>query len=1000
LIALPAPKMRPFLLELAEKLYRKHTRNLDTLTLVFPNRRASLYFRKHLSTLLDRPAFSPRLYTIEDFISGFSPWKLPDKLELIHQLYQVYFDVVNARPDDSADQADHVEPFDQFYFWGEMLLRDFDEVDKYHVNAEHLFKDLSHQKELDTTFDFLTDEQKEFLRSFWINFDTTESANKQKFLYIWRLLPEVYKSFQARLSNQGIAYEGMLHRTVAEDLRSGRAPYNFPALDDEPSLHFVGFNALTRAEENIISYFVDRNIAAVHWDIDAYYSNNNTQEAGRFFRKYQLHKVLGKTFPADVPSNLLERSRKAASGAPDAGEIKLFGASQPVGQAKLMAQVLREHLAKGMDPEDTLIVLPDEKLLMPVLHGIAGDVETLNVTMGFPLSSTPLFNLVELLIDMQISRKDEQFNHRNVLALLGHPYAVAADAGVANSKRKDILQNNWVHVSQSYLATEVVLHRLMFAVPHAGTYTIYTITGYLKDIIIEIGSLPTLSDFDKEYAFHFITLLNRIQDIMGSAEASLTVTPAASLKEARTREREALRSFLRLFRQLIRSEKIPFRGEPLKGMQIMGVLETRNLDFKNVFVLSLNEGALPAFSSKGSYIPFTIRKAYGLPTPEHQDSTYAYLFYRMLQRAENIFLFYNSETDVLGQGEMSRYLQQLLYESGLPVQRHILHNAMRPNAITPITIKKDDKVFQSLARHCTGQRQPRELTPTALNDYIECRLKFYFRHVARIREAREVEEDLDARVLGNFLHRVMELFYRDITNAKRSTTLESTDFGNYEGKVDRIIDRVFIEAYGLDPEKEVVYEGQRLVVKEIVKRFVDRIVTIDRAYAPFTLEALESRGMNYTINLGVEGNPGVVIGGIIDRADSKGDVLRVIDYKTGKDELAFDNITNLFERQGKRNKAAFQTLLYALLFYKNFPGGKQMKLVPGLMNRINLFDDDFMFGLRHGRDFLRDATPLLAEFEEGIRALLEELYNPAIPFDQTTDVEICGFCPYRSICYR
>lgn len=993
--------MKPFLLELAEKLYRRHPRHLDGLTLVFPNRRAALYFRKHLSQLLDRPAFSPKFYTIEDFISSFSAWKIPDKLELIHQLYQVYFDVVNASPDDSAEQTERTEPFDQFYFWGDMLLRDFDEVDKYRVNAEHLFKDLSHQKELDNTFDFLTEEQQAFLKSFWINFDVTDSANKQKFLYIWRLLPAVHRSFRSRLSEQGLAYEGMLHRTVAEDLLAGRALFSFPVVDDEPSLHFVGFNALTRAEETIISFFVDRGVAAVHWDIDAYYSNNNTQEAGRFFRFYQQHKVLGKTFPNDVPSNLLERSRRAAAGAGDGGEINLFGAAQPVGQAKLMAQVLREQIAKGMDPEDTLIVLPDEKLLMPVLHGIAGDVGTLNVTMGFPLSSTPLFNFVELLIDMQISRKDDQFNHRSVLALLGHPYVVAADAGLANSKRKEILQHNWVHVSPGFLASGIVLHRLMFQVPGDGGHTIYTTTVYLKDIITAVGGLPLLSDFDKEYAFHFITLLNRIQHIMGTAEAArVYATAPATAKEARAREREALKSFLRLFRQLIRAEKIPFRGEPLRGLQIMGVLETRNLDFKNVFILSLNEGALPSFSSKGSYIPFTIRKAYGLPTPEHQDAMYAYLFYRVLQRAENIFLFYNSETDVLGQGEMSRYLQQLLYESGLPVQRHVLHNAMRPHAITPITIRKDDKVFDSLARHCTGQKQPRELTPTALNDYIECRLKFYFRHVARIREAREVEEDLDARVLGNFLHKVMELFYQQIINAKRSTTLEPVDFDRYEPKIDRIIDRVFIEAYGLDPQKTVVYEGQRLVVKEVVKRFVDRIVTIDRAYAPFTLEALESRGMNYTVTLGADGNPGVVIGGIIDRADRKGNVLRVIDYKTGKDELSFENVTTLFERQGKRNKAAFQTMLYALLFYKNFKHEGNLKLVPGLMNRINLFDDDFMFGLRHGREFLRDATPLLPEFEEGIRALLEELFSPSVPFDQTTDTVICDVCPYRSICYR
>jgi HD superfamily phosphohydrolase YqeK len=979
--------MKSFLFELAEKIYHDYGKKLETLTLIFPNRRASLYFRKNLGILLDKPSFSPKLITIEDFITGLQEQKLdvPDKLHLIHVLYQVYQEVMNK----SSEQNEEAEPFDQFYFWGEMLLRDFDEVDKYMVNADHLFKDLSHQKTLDATFDFLTDEQKDFLKSFWINFDTQDSVNKQKFLYIWRQLPLVYKSFRERLLATHTAYEGMLHRFVADNI----SKYSTKANGD---LIFVGFNALTKAEEVILSHFVSHHEAKVFWDIDAYYIHNNTQEAGKFFREYQQHPVLGKTFPHDIPSHFLEAKKENSAGAVPTKQLHLYGAAQPVGQAKLMAEVIRDQIQKGFVPEETLVVLPDEKMLMPVLHGIAGMVEKLNVTMGFPLTSTPMFNLVELLIELQISRKDDTFNHRAVLALLGHPYGVAADAVAANQKRKEILFHNWIYIPSSFLSSGNDVHARIFKNPwtlhhdgdqlHGGQ-----LVQYLRDIMYAIGSLKAISEFDREFCLHFIKLLNRLDEINPS---TLRVDI-----QAKNGEKNFLKSFLRMFRLLVKTEKIPFTGEPLRGLQVMGVLETRNLDFKNVFILSLNEGAFPSFNNKGSYIPFTIRKAYQLPTTEHQDAMYAYLFYRLLQRAENVFMFYNSETDVLGQGEMSRYLQQLLYESGLQINRYVLHNRIQPSAVTPVVIRKDERVFNALARHCVGHREAKGLTPTALNDYIECRLKFYFRYVARIREAREVEEDLDARVLGNFLHKLMELLYHEILQEKNTRLIVKEDFNGYERRVDAIIDRIFIETYKLDPSKKVSYDGQRLVVKEVVKRFADRIISIDKAYAPFMLEALEKRDMNYSITLDVSGKPEVLLGGIIDRADRKENAVRVIDYKTGKDELQFDSVMSLFNREGRRNKAAFQTMLYALLYHKNMrtPG---VKLIPGLMNRLNLFDDDFTFGLKNGKAFLDDATPLLPQFEELLKKLLEELYHPDTPFDQTNEVEICRTCSYRALCYR
>jgi ATP-dependent helicase/DNAse subunit B len=507
--------------------------------------------------------------------------------------------------------------------------------------------------------------------------------------------------------------------------------------------------------------------------------------------------------------------------------------------------------------------------------------------------------------------------------------------------------------------------------------------------------LEKISDLDKEFTYHFLKLINRMEQIIKEDLAHSSGLPHEQKQKA---AQASMKFFLKIFRQLVQMQKIPFSGEPLKGLQIMGVLETRNLDYKNVFILSLNEGAFPSSSGKASYIPANIRKGYGLPTAEHQDSIYAYLFYRVMQRAENIFLFYNSETDVLGQGEMSRYLQQLIYESGKPIQRRVLHNPIQPEAIRPISISKDASVIEALVRLSEGTPKFKGISPSALNTYIECRLQFYLRHVAKIREADEVEEDLDARVLGNFLHQVMELFYKRAAEIKKTKVIEAVDLDGAEEQVAKLIDEVFIEAYKLEPGKPVVYEGQRLVVYEIVKRFAQRIIEIDKAYTPFVMEALEQGGLSYDIRL--NNTPvHVTLGGKIDRVDRKENVVRVIDYKTGRDKLDFDNIPSLFSREEKRNKAAFQTMLYALLYKANHKSNG-FKIVPGLINRMNLFDRNFQFGLKVGKDLIDNVDQLIPEFEQHLRILLEELFDPNVPFDQTTDVDTCKFCAYQNICYR
>ncbi len=953
--------MRSFLFEVAEKVHQAHA-DLDKLTFVFPNRRAILYFRKHLTEIIEKPVFSPRFTTIEDFIGDFSDYEVPDKLELVHRLYKAYYETL--------PQQKERETFDKFYFWGDMLLRDFDEVDKYMVNAGQLFLDLSNQKELDSGFEFLTEEQLQFLRDFWGNFDDHLTSNKQKFLHVWRLLPEVYTRFKQQLHDNGLAYQGMVHREVAERI------VDVVQSSGNRKIVFAGFNALTTAEEKIISAFVARGLAEVYWDIDHYYVNNNTQEAGRFFRQYQEHPTLGKTFPADIPSNF--NTEKT---------VKIVGAAQNIGQTKIMAQFLDDQLKKNkFSPEETLIVMPDEKLLLPVLHGISGSVEKLNVTMGFPLSSAPVFNLIEFLAELQAGRKDGSFNHRNVLSVIGHPYVLGVDPVHANNRRKEIIEKNKIAISPDELIAGPELWRTIFVIVKAGG-----LLPYLRDVVTALGTQTSLTVLDKEFAFHFLKLINRFDEVTRGSEES----PAESDPEKQFQSE--LKSFLRLFRQLVRSQKIPFSGEPLKGLQVMGVLETRNLDYKNVFIISLNEGSLPASGNKASYIPFNIRKAYALPTAEHQDAFYAYLFYRVLQRAENVFLFYNTETDVLGQGEMSRYLQQLVFESGWTPSHQVLHNPIQPHAIQPIEIVKDETVLKNLAKLNEGNYRFKGISPSALNTYIECQLQFYFKHIAKIREANEVEEDLDARWLGNILHDVMELFYRGIGERKKSNLIEADDLKNYEAVTDKLIDDVFIRNYSLDPRKKVIYAGQRLVVHEVVKGFIARIIRYDHEYAPFSIEGLEHQGLLYYVP--ISHGPGqAVIGGKIDRLDKKGNTVRVIDYKTGRDKLEFDTIESLFSREGARNKAAFQILLYALLYHDNNPGNIRIK--PGLINRLNLFEEEFKFGLVMNRSQLDDAVPLLGTLKENLKTLLEELFNPAETFKQTKNVDNCKFCAYQRICYR
>ncbi len=946
--------MKPFLKELAEKILARHLKP-EELTIVFPNRRAALFFRKYLAELLNKPIWSPNLLSIEELFTQHSSLAEADRLDLIFRLYSVYREVMQ-----------NTESFDQFYFWGDMLLRDFDEVDRYLVNAPLLFKDLSKLRELDESFDYLTEEQKEFLKDFWLNFQDKPTGSKEEFLKVWSGLPKVYTEFSNSLQKDGIGYAGMIHKHVAEKVVKVKH-------DAETHLNviFAGFNALTKVEEELLSYYVNHG-AQVYWDADTYYTENKHQEAGQFFRAYKNHTVLGKTFVDPIPSNFLNLEQER--------NVALIGVSQKVGQAKLIGQQLEEKLKQGLDPEKTVIVLADESMLMPVLHSLPPYLESVNVTMGYQLRNVPLYNLLDLLLDLQINRKGEYFNHRQVVAILSHAYILMLDADKAHEIRIDIIHKNQIVIKASEFATSPILTSLFKIVDESG------ISTYLINAVQAIGAgLNAQSSFDQEYAFHFYKQLTRLRDVLMDSNSQPDI-----------------KGFQKLFRQVIQSQRIPFAGEPLKGLQIMGVLETRNLDFENVFMLSLNEGLLPASPRQGSYIPNAIRKAYSLPTNEQQDAIYAYLFYRVLQRAKNITLLYNSEPDILGVGEMSRYVKQLIYESGWKINQQILTNNIEISPLGAIVIEKDETIISLLKDKYTDATS-RGLSPSALNDYIECSLKFYLKYLAGLKEAQEVEEDLDARVFGNFLHDVMHGFYAEIiaNRGSRSITINDFERNAVKARVKKLIDTAFINHYKLDLDKEVNYQGQRIVVREIVRKFAEHILKRDKEYAPFTIELIEEKDFSMVVAFDNANGIAAKLAGRIDRVDSKEGIVRVIDYKTGADKLTFKSIESFFSREGKRNKAAFQTVLYAWMFHEKYKDALTIRqLTPGLINRENLFAEPFKFAFEMDRKSLLDVRPYLAEFEGRLKSLLQELFDSSMPFIQTKEEKICAYCVYKSMCRR
>jgi len=907
--------------------------------------------------------FSPEVLTINDLIKKWSPLMVEDNLGLLFRLYKIYTSVCKTD-----------ESFDEFYHWGEMILGDFDDLDKYRVDAKHLFQNLADEKEIENIFDYLDEEQIEAIRSFWSTFNPEKlSEHQHQFVSVWECLYTIYSELREELTREGLAYEGMASRLVIDRLEKKDIEIEYE------KIIFVGFNALNRCEKDLFRCLKERDLAEFYWDYDESYVKNPYHEAGLFMRENL------KNYPS--PESQLSFKNIVADRAP----IEFISLSSEVGQAKFAHSFLKEYAdQEDVKLEETAVVLADEELLLPVLNSIPKNVEHVNVTMGYPAKNTPVASLLGLIIDLQKGGRRRNgsfvFHHKQVLALLNHQYLNAINPELADSLAQQIIKSNRVHVDKNLLVGDPVIEKLFVplnSVEQVSLYLLDLLQAIYKNLDLAEEDKSRLDKIEQEYIYHLFLAIKRLTGLLEVHKINIK-----------------LDTFYRLLDKMIQSLSVPFEGEPLAGLQVMGILETRLLDFKKIIVLSMNEGKLPKTGASNSFVPYHLRQGFGMPTIDHQDAIFAYYFYRLIQRPDDIKLLYSTQSDGIRTGEMSRFLYQLKYESVFKVEeKHPSYDIFISEA-KPITIAKNERILKQLNEYCGSNK--RSFSPSALNSYMGCSLRFYYRYLAGMKEPDTILEEIDPPMFGNLFHQTMEILYKPFIN-KTITKADLEGLRKNKKVQIRILEDAFKELYfNLSPDQSVEIGGRNRLIFDILLKFIDRLLKVDSEFAPFEMVAVEGE---YKIQLPLKSDSRKVnIAGIIDRVDRIENTIRVIDYKTGAADLIFKDIGSLFDSGNKkRNKAAFQTLLYCLFYDMKHADG--LAVSPNVYGLKSIFNSKFACVLeqKEGRAKgipVGNYSAYKQEFLEGFTELLEEVFNPDIPFTQVEDVEICRTCPYIEVCHR
>lgn len=993
--------MKTFLKYVARDILEKYGNNLSDIAIVFPNKRAALFLNESLARLTDHPIWSPSYITISDLFRKHSTLKVGDPIKLVCDLHKTFVACTGID-----------ETLDHFYGWGQLLITDFDDIDKNMAEAEKLFANLSDIHELDD-ISYLTEEQKVLIRKFFSNFnDDHNSELKKRFLQLWSHFLDIYKQFNQRLEEQGLAYEGALYRKVVNDenIKFQHKKYLF-----------VGFNMMQVVEQKLCDRLMKEGKAHFYWDYDDYYMQNN-HEAGHYIREYL------KYYPNELNDMAPQDLHEIYHNFDNSKDITYISASTENIQARYVNQWLKEKKRYKFGKK-VAIVLADEGLLQSVIHSLPTneDIKSLpdysendqlsyNITLGYPLQQTPFYSLLQHLIKLQsIGHPKHSNNYRlhYVLMALRHPYTRYISQNY--SKLLSALdEQKQFYPTRQFLSMDgdeglSLLFKDLGETASENEYNLRLIQ-YLLDILKTIGVNSKEQDdpLFQESLFRTYTLLNRLQELIQTGDL---VVDSITLE--------------RLMQQLIQSTSIPFHGEPAEGIQIMGVLETRNLDFEHILVLSCNEGKLPKGVNDASFIPYSLRKAYGLTTVDNKVAIYAYYFHSLLQRSRDITLCYNNATEDGQSGEMSRFMLQLLVESHHDINRSSLvagQSTIRP---TYDAIEKKQNAFIQL-------KNLKMLTPTFLNTYLRCEKQFYYKYIEGLIEPDEIDADeVDNKVFGNIFHRAAELFYQGLASNNALTTDNKGKLKltrpivitkeqleqalKDESLVYRLVDQAFreelfkVSAAGYRPK----YNGLQLINKEVIARYIRQLITIDMRQAPFTILGLE-----LVVKTGIEvetsiGKLSLTIGGFIDRLDAVAangnangnnlaERIRVIDYKTGRISTthpkALDEVFNP-SMLNKHTDYYLQSMLYSIIVKHNKdlnPG--QEPVSPGLLFIQNAGAEDYDPTLKMGKELISSIDIYEEEFMKQLKVLIASIFDKDQPFRPTDDKHRCEYCPYAALC--
>ena len=959
--------MESFLKLVAADLYKHTEGNLAHTAVVFPNKRAVLFFNEYLAQESDSPIWSPAYVSISELFRSLSPWEVGDPVKLVCELYKIF-----------RRETQSTETLDDFYFWGEMLISDFDDADKNKVDTDKLFSNLQDLRNIMDDYTFIDDEQEEAIRQFFQNFSIERrTALKERFISLWNVLGNIYKGFRESLASQNIAYEGMMYRHVIEHLDVDKLPYE--------KYVFVGFNVLNKVEHTLFTQLKDAGKAVFYWDYDEFYMKENrqavTHEAGEFIRRNL------RNFPSPLSGELFKNLSKPK-------EVHYIASSTENAQARYLPQWIRNNLTT---PEkETAVVLCNEALLQPVLHSLPAEVKHVNITMGFPLSQTPVYSFLIALLELHthgFNFKSGRYTFQSVVTLLKHPYTRQL-TGQAELLEKELTRNNRFYPLPGELGKDEFLTRLF--TPLSGNLnlcirlseTLQQVAGIYQANTSGTEDTDAFNQLYRESLFKAYTTINRFRTLI--EEDELTVQSE---------------TFRRLLVKVLSATNIPFHGEPAIGMQVMGVLETRNLDFRHLVLLSVNEGQLPKSGGDSSFIPYNLRKAFGMTTIEHKIAVYAYYFYRLLQRAERITLMYNTSSDGLNRGEWSRFMLQFLIEWPHPITRQFLEAGQSPQGTSPITVEKTPDVMRRMQSLFDVRANPKaKFSPSALNYYLDCPLKFYYRYVAGLSAPDEVSAEIDSATFGSIFHYAAEHIYKDLTTHGKVINKEALEtLLRNEVKLQDYVDTAFKKLFFNVPQNEKPeYNGVQLINSAVIARYLKQLLQNDLRYAPFTFIASE---MEVDEPIDIQTPKGVIksrIGGIIDRMDSKDGTLRIVDYKTGGDADTPPHVESLFIPDKKRSNYVFQTFLYAAIMCRKQP---TMKIAPALLYIHRAATETYspviqMGESRKPKEAVEDFSKYEKEYRERLQRLLEEIFNPEKSFTQTEIIEKCTYCDFKALCKR